>query len=71
MDFTPEHLLFLANSAEFEKVVASDPVLDEIEASRIDYALERLLLFEAVRGLLHSSRLSLRQRFQNYGQCPV
>ena len=52
MDFTPEHLLFLANSAEFEKVVASDPVLDEIEASRIDYALERLLLFEAVRGTL-------------------
>ena len=46
MDFTPEQLLFLANSAEFEKVVASDPVLDEIEASRIDYALERLLLFD-------------------------
>ena len=52
MTFTPEHLLFLANSSEFEKVVASDPVLDEIEASRIDYALERLLLFEAVRGTL-------------------
>ena len=48
--YTPEQLLFLANSPEFADFIQHDPVLDEIEASRIDYDRERLLLFEAVRG---------------------
>lgn len=52
MNFTAEQLQFLAASRDFDVALQNDPVLNEIEASRIDYARERLLLFEAVRGTL-------------------
>jgi hypothetical protein len=50
-DFTAEQKLFLASSAEFQALIASDSVLAELDASRIDYALEGLLLWDAIGGL--------------------
>lgn len=49
-DFTAEQKLFLARSPEFQALVASDPDLAELDASRIDYDLEGLLLWDALGG---------------------
>lgn len=47
-----KQLLFLANSAEFQKLLAEDPVLKELEASKFDPAAELNSLWEMFRGLL-------------------
>ena len=51
MTRTPAQRLFLANSAEFQKLLADDPVLKELDESRIDYELEGLLLWDALGGI--------------------
>ena len=51
MDRTPEQRLFLANSAEFQKLLADDPVLKELDDSKIDFELEGLLLWDALGGI--------------------
>lgn len=48
---TAEQRLFLASSAEFQNLIAKDRVLEELDASRIDYAREGLLLWDALGGL--------------------
>jgi hypothetical protein len=50
MSRTPEQHLFLANSAEFQKLIADDPVLKELDDSKIDFDLEGLLLWDALGG---------------------
>lgn len=50
MERTAEQRLFLASSAEFQRIVAEDPALAELDASRIDYAREGLLLWDALGG---------------------
>ena len=49
-DFTPEQKLFLASSAEFQKLLAEDADIAELDASRIDYDLEGLLLWDVLGG---------------------
>lgn len=50
-DRTPEQHLFLANSVEFQQLIADDPVLKELDDSRIDFDLEGLLLWDALGGI--------------------
>ena len=50
MERTAEQRLFLASSAEFQRIVAEDSALAELDASRIDYAREGLLLWDALGG---------------------
>jgi len=47
---TPEQKLFLASSAEFQKLIAEDADLAELDASRIDFDLEGLLLWDVLGG---------------------
>lgn len=51
MPRTPEQRLFLANSAEFQKLLADDPVLKSLDESKIDYDVEGLLLWDALGGI--------------------
>ena len=51
MEFTAEQKLFLAGSAEFQKLIANDADLAELDASRIDYDLEGLLLWDVLGGI--------------------
>ena len=48
---TDKQLLFLANSAEFQKLLAEDPVLKELEASKFDPDADLHSLWEMFRGL--------------------
>lgn len=50
MERTAEQRLFLASSAEFQRIIAEDSELKELDASRIDYAREGLLLWDALGG---------------------
>ena len=50
MSLTAEQRLFLASSPAFDALLQDDPVLAELDASRIDYELERDLLFDAFGG---------------------
>lgn len=50
-DFTAEQKLFLARSAEFQQLIAKDSDLAELDASRIDYDLEGLLLWDVLGGI--------------------
>lgn len=47
---TPEQKLFLASSAEFQKLIAEDADLAELDASRIDFDLEGILLWDVLGG---------------------
>lgn len=51
MTRTTEQRLFLANSAEFQKLIADDPVLKELDDSKIDFDLEGLLLWDVLGGI--------------------
>lgn len=50
-ELTAEQKVFLASSEEFQKVLAKDSFLTELDASRIDYDLEGLLLWDALGGI--------------------
>ena len=50
-ELTVKQQYFLANSPEFDAVLAHDPVLKELDAARIDYARERELLHESLGGV--------------------
>ena len=49
---TDRQLIFLANSGEFQKLLAEDPVLKELEASKFDPEAELHSLWEMFRGVL-------------------
>ena len=51
MPLTAEQKLFLASSPEFQSLLQNDEVIAELDASRIDYALEGLLLWDALGGI--------------------
>lgn len=57
---TEKQLLFLANSAEFQKLLAEDPVLKELEASKFDPEAELHSLWEMFRGLLLISKTPIQ-----------
>lgn len=48
---TDKQKIFLANSGEFQKLLAADPELKELEASKFDPETELLSLWEMFRGL--------------------
>ena len=52
MSLTPEQKVFLASSAEFQQILADDAELCELDASRIDYDSEKLMLWETLGGTL-------------------
>ena len=51
MSLTAEQKIFLASSAEFQKLVAEDEVLKELDASKIDFDREGILLWDALGGI--------------------
>ena len=56
---TAEQRIFLASSAEFQRIIAEDSVLAELDASRIDYAREGLLLWDALGGFTEICGMSV------------
>lgn len=50
-DFTTEQRIFLASSAEFQSIIDNDRDLAELDASKIDFDLEGLLLWDALGGI--------------------
>ena len=50
-EFTAAEQFYLASSAEFQKRIAKDSVLNELDESKIDFDVEALLLWEALGGL--------------------
>ena len=51
MSLTAEQKIFLASSAAFQKLLAEDEVLKELDASKIDFDREGLLLWDALGGI--------------------
>ena len=49
---TAEEKIALASSAEFQKILAEDAELRELDESQIDYNVEKLLLWETLGGTL-------------------
>ena len=59
MERTAEQRLFLASSAEFQRLIAEDSALADLDASRIDYAREGLLLWDALGGFTEICGMSV------------
>lgn len=57
---TIEERRFLAGSAEFQAILAADPVLIELDRQSVDLAEERLSLFEMFRGTLQIGGLTVQ-----------